>query len=81
MKPVLLSVVAPLAVCLWASAAIASDLTLNGQTSVQLTPGASLQIELTGNPGLLAYLVLDVENGPVLFKGTSPLASHPSTRC
>lgn len=73
------SLVATVALCLLASTAAASDLTLNGQTSLQLPPGASLQLDLTGNPGLPALLALDLDAGPWSFKGENfPLGVTPA---
>ena len=69
---------ATIALCLTASTATASDLTLNGQTSVDLPPGASLHVELTGNPGLPAFLAMDLDSGPHTFKGeVFPLGVTP----
>lgn len=78
MKQAIFSVVALLGLCLLASTAIASDLTLNGETSVDLPPGASLHVELTGSPGLVGVIMVDIDNGPVLLKGESfPLGVTP----
>lgn len=65
----------PLALVAAASASSASDLTLDGQTSVQTPVGDSVQVELTGNPLLPTLVLADLGNGPVnLFGESLPLS-------
>jgi hypothetical protein len=60
---------AALALCALAGAAGASDLKLDGQTSVTKPINSNLQIDLTGNPGLPTQLAVDVSAGPVMVLG------------
>ena len=62
-----------------ASFATASDLKIDGQTSVTKAIGSSVQVDLTGNPGLPAVLWIDVSAGPSTFLGESlPLGLTPA---
>lgn len=61
-----------------ASVSSASDLKLDGQTSVSKALGSSVQVDLTGTPGLPAVLGVDVSAGPSVLLGESlPLGLTP----
>ena len=58
--------------------ASASDLVIDGQTSVQAPVGATLQVDFTAGPSLPASVFLDVSPGPVVLLGESvPLGFTP----
>ncbi|QDU69740.1 hypothetical protein [Engelhardtia mirabilis] len=73
--------------CVLATAALAglaltaqaSDLTLDGRTSTVAQLGSSLAIELTGAPGQVALVGVDVSPGPVdLFGQSIPIGLTPA---
>lgn len=53
------------------SLASASDLKIDGQTSISKPYGSAIQVDLTGNPGLPAVLAIDVAAGPSVVLGES----------
>ena len=56
----------------------ASDLKLDGQTSLTKDVGTTLQVDLTGNAGLNAWLLIDFTAGPAsLFGESIPLGLTP----
>ncbi len=62
-----------------ASAAHASDLTLDGTTAAEVPYGGAFQIELSGSPGLPAFVFVDVSPGPTFLFGESiPLGFTPA---
>jgi hypothetical protein len=59
--------------------ALASDLKLDGQTSLAKALGSNLQVNLTGAPSLPCMLAVDVSPGPVTLLGESvAIGSTPS---
>ena len=67
-------------VALFATSAAASDLKLDGQVAPTVPLGATLQVELTGGPGLPALLVVDADPGPVLVAGEPvPVGLSPAS--
>jgi len=62
---------AALAITAIAGVAGASDLKLDGQTSVIKQIGTNLQIDLTGSPNLATKVAVDVSPGPVSVLGES----------
>jgi hypothetical protein len=78
MKPLLFRVLAPVALCALASSPSASELTLNGETSIEIPPGLMVDIHLSGNPGLPAFLLVDFDPGPFSFQGEDiPIGFSP----
>ncbi|MDF1800227.1 MAG: hypothetical protein P1V81_13690 [Planctomycetota bacterium] len=79
----LLSQIVPTAVAtalVVALPAAASDLKLDGQVNVTKAIGTSLQLDLTGNPGLPALLAVDSSAGPISVLGESiPLGLSPAS--
>lgn len=57
------------AALVFTSSALASDLKLDGQTSLAKPIGTPLQVDLTGNPSLPCMLAVDVSPGPVSVLG------------
>ncbi|MDE0896210.1 MAG: hypothetical protein OSB10_06455, partial [Planctomycetota bacterium] len=57
------------AALVFTSSALASDLKLDGQTSLAKPIGTPLQVDLTGNPSLPCMLAVDVSPGPVIIFG------------
>ncbi|MDG1498627.1 MAG: hypothetical protein P8N31_02700 [Planctomycetota bacterium] len=69
------STAAALAAFVLSSTAVASDLKLNGQTSHAATLGSTLQVDITGNPGLPCLFGVNTSAGPSTFAGESlPIA-------
>ncbi|MFT6042300.1 MAG: hypothetical protein ACI9C2_002480 [Gammaproteobacteria bacterium] len=60
---------AALAAFVLSSTAVASDLKLNGQTSLTATLGSTLQVDITGNPGLPCLFAINTSAGPTTFLG------------
>ncbi|MDF1800229.1 MAG: hypothetical protein P1V81_13700 [Planctomycetota bacterium] len=59
------------AICTGALTASASDLKLDGQVNLSKAIGTTLQVDLTGNPGLAAMIVVDNNAGPITVLGES----------
>ena len=56
----------------------ASDLKLDGQVHATASIGSTLQVDLTGNPGLPILLVADADPGPIsLFGESIPIGLSP----
>lgn len=59
------------ALSLLTCATFASDLKFDGSTSLAKPVGTNLSVDLTGNPGLPAFVLVDVSPGPVVLFGES----------
>jgi hypothetical protein len=67
------------ALALLAHPTFASDLKLDGQTAIDVQIGSSFQVDLTGNPGLPAFVFYDFSPGPVMHGGELvPLGLTPN---
>jgi hypothetical protein len=49
--------------------ALAADLTIDGQQDVSKAPGTTMEWSLSGTPGVIGWLLLDVDPGPTMLFG------------
>ncbi|MEO0651592.1 MAG: hypothetical protein AAFZ65_13030 [Planctomycetota bacterium] len=64
MRHALLTAAAAAGLAPWAPSALASDLTLDGQSELAIDAGSSFTARLTGGAGLPAFIAFDVDPGP-----------------
>ncbi|MFT7463141.1 MAG: hypothetical protein ACI9EF_001483 [Pseudohongiellaceae bacterium] len=67
-KPLLRLAVLTAGLC---GSAFAADLTIDGQQNVLKAPGTTMDWSLTGTPGAIGWLLLDVDAGPTMVFGQS----------